>query len=65
MDAGQSVETVLGSKFDHRMDDILRRWRIGELPMVLVEIVSNHPREASRISTATSLASTACRSPAP
>ena len=36
---------VLVSKFDHCLADILYRWRLGELPMDLVGIISNHPRE--------------------
>jgi formyltetrahydrofolate deformylase len=36
---------LLVSKFDHCLADLLYRWRIGELPMDLVGIVSNHPRE--------------------
>jgi formyltetrahydrofolate deformylase len=36
---------LLASKFDHCLADLLYRWRIGELPMDLVGIVSNHPRE--------------------
>jgi formyltetrahydrofolate deformylase len=37
---------ILVSKFDHCLADLLYRWRIGELPMEIVAIVSNHPREA-------------------
>src|SRR5213080_4307755 len=37
---------LLVSKSDHCLVDILYRWRTGELPMTLVAIVSNHPREA-------------------
>jgi formyltetrahydrofolate deformylase len=36
---------LLVSKFDHCLTDILYRWRIGELPMELTAVVSNHPRE--------------------
>ena len=36
---------ILVSKFDHCLVDLLYRWRIGELPMEIVGIVSNHPRE--------------------
>jgi formyltetrahydrofolate deformylase len=36
---------ILVSKFDHCLADLLYRWRIGELPMDLSAIVSNHPRE--------------------
>jgi len=36
---------LLASKFDHCLVDLLYRWRIGELPMDVVAIVSNHPRE--------------------
>ena len=37
---------MMVSKFDHCLADLLYRWRIGELPMEPVAIVSNHPREA-------------------
>ncbi|MDB5572231.1 MAG: purU [Hyphomicrobiales bacterium] len=36
---------ILASKFDHCLVDILYRWRIGELPMEISAIVSNHPQE--------------------
>lgn len=36
---------VLVSKFDHCLVDLLYRWRIGELPMEVTAIVSNHGRE--------------------
>ncbi|WP_159995666.1 formyltetrahydrofolate deformylase [Roseomonas sp. 18066] len=36
---------LLVSKFDHCLADLLYRWRIGELPMELSGIVSNHPLE--------------------
>ncbi|HEV2677412.1 MAG TPA: formyltetrahydrofolate deformylase, partial [Aliidongia sp.] len=36
---------LLVSKFDHCLADLLYRWRIGEIPMDIVGIVSNHPRE--------------------
>ena len=36
---------LLASKFDHCLVDLLYRWRIGELNMEVVGIVSNHPRE--------------------
>jgi formyltetrahydrofolate deformylase len=37
---------ILASKFDHCLVDLIYRWRIGELPMELAAIVSNHPRES-------------------
>ena len=37
---------LLVSKFDHCLADLLYRQRIGEMPMEVVGIVSNHPREA-------------------
>ncbi len=37
---------MLVSKQDHCLGDLLYRNRIGELPMDVVGIVSNHPREA-------------------
>jgi len=36
---------LMASKQDHCLADLLYRWRIGDLPMDLVGIVSNHPRE--------------------
>jgi formyltetrahydrofolate deformylase len=36
---------ILVSKFDHCLSDLLYRWRIGELPIDIVAIVSNYPRE--------------------
>jgi formyltetrahydrofolate deformylase len=37
---------LLVSRFDHCLTDILYRWRIGELPMVVTAVVSNHPRDS-------------------
>ncbi|QZD96370.1 formyltetrahydrofolate deformylase [Qipengyuania gelatinilytica] len=37
---------IMVSKFDHCLADLLYRWRIGEMPMEPVAILSNHPREA-------------------
>ncbi len=34
---------LMVSKFDHCLADLLYRWRIGELPMDPVAIISNHP----------------------
>ncbi|MCI1301336.1 formyltetrahydrofolate deformylase [Acetobacter sp.] len=39
---------ILVSKFDHCLADLLYRWRIGELPMDPVAVISNHPREATQ-----------------
>jgi formyltetrahydrofolate deformylase len=39
---------LLASKSDHCLIDLLYRWRIGELKMDVVGIVSNHPRETYR-----------------
>ena len=36
---------LLASKFDHCLADLVYRWRIGELVMDVVAVVSNHPRE--------------------
>ena len=36
---------LLASKFDHCLVDLLYQWRIGDLPMDVVGIISNHPRE--------------------
>jgi formyltetrahydrofolate deformylase len=35
---------LLVSKFDHCLVDLLYRWRIGELPMEVAGVISNHPR---------------------
>ena len=37
---------LMVGRFDHCLADLLYRWRIGELAMEPVAIVSNHPREA-------------------
>lgn len=42
---------LLVSRFDHCLADLLYRQRIGELPMDVVGIVSNHPRDALRVTT--------------
>jgi formyltetrahydrofolate deformylase len=36
---------LLASKFDHCLADLIHRWRIGELAMDVVAVVSNHPRD--------------------
>ncbi|WP_375784839.1 formyltetrahydrofolate deformylase [Bradyrhizobium sp. Pha-3] len=36
---------LLVSKLDHCLADLLYRWRIGELPMEVTAVVSNHGRE--------------------
>ncbi len=41
---------LLVSKFDHCLGDLLYRQRIGELPMNVVGVISNHPRETLNIS---------------
>jgi formyltetrahydrofolate deformylase len=40
---------LLVSRMDHCLGDLLYRRRIGELPMDVVGIVSNHPREALNV----------------
>jgi formyltetrahydrofolate deformylase len=48
---GESRKVILMvSKFDHCLGDLLYRYRIGELPMDVVGIICNHPREALKIS---------------
>jgi len=37
---------ILVSRFDHCLVDLLYRWRIGELGIEPVGIISNHPRDA-------------------
>ncbi|GHH23399.1 formyltetrahydrofolate deformylase [Sphingomonas glacialis] len=41
---------LLVSKFDHCLGDLLYRYRIGELAMDVVGIVSNHPQRALHVS---------------
>ena len=41
---------LMVSKFDHCLGDLLYRTRIGELPIEVVAIIGNHPREALSIS---------------
>jgi formyltetrahydrofolate deformylase len=41
---------MLVSKYDHCLGDLLYRLRIGEMPMDVVGIVSNHPKEALNLS---------------
>jgi formyltetrahydrofolate deformylase len=36
---------ILVSGFHHCLADLLYRWRMGELPMEVTAVVSNHPRE--------------------
>jgi formyltetrahydrofolate deformylase len=36
---------LLVSRFDHCLVDLLYRWRSGELPMEVVAIIANYPRE--------------------
>ncbi|MFT3763299.1 MAG: formyltetrahydrofolate deformylase [Pseudoxanthomonas sp.] len=42
---------LMVSKFDHCLADLLYRLHIGELPMDVVGIVSNHPQEALKVTT--------------
>jgi formyltetrahydrofolate deformylase len=41
---------LMVSKFDHCLGDLLYRHRIGELPMDVVGVICNHPKEALQIS---------------
>ena len=42
-DTAQRLKVMLlVSKFDHCLADLVYRWRIGELPMDIVAVVSNH-----------------------
>jgi formyltetrahydrofolate deformylase len=48
---GQHRKVILMvSKFDHCLGDLLYRHRIGELSMDVVGIISNHPKEALKLS---------------
>lgn len=42
---------ILVSKLDHCLGDLLYRYRIGELPLNIVGIVSNHPKSALNLTT--------------
>jgi len=44
-EAARQRVMILVSKFDHCLEDLLYRARIGELPMDVSAVVSNHPRE--------------------
>jgi hypothetical protein len=52
---------LLVSKLDHCLVDLLYRWRIGELWMDVVGIISNHPRETYNGLTSARYPSTICR----
>ncbi len=46
-DTAQRLKVMLlVSKFDHCLADLLYRWRIGELPMDVVAVASNHGPES-------------------
>ena len=46
-DTAQRLKVMLlVSKFDHCLADLVYRWRIGELPMDIVAVVSNHGPES-------------------
>lgn len=50
-DGGERQKVMMMvSKFDHCLGDLLYRHRIGELPMDVVGIICNHPREVLKIS---------------
>lgn len=34
---------IMVSKLDHRLNDLLYRWRLGELKIDIFAVVSNHP----------------------
>lgn len=44
---------LMVSKFDHCLGDLLYRQRLGELPMEVVGVVGNHPREALTVDVGT------------
>ncbi|MDH7639287.1 formyltetrahydrofolate deformylase [Sphingomonas oryzagri] len=49
---GQPVKTlILVSKFDHCLGYLLYKTRMGELPMDIVAVASNHPANALTVST--------------
>jgi len=36
---------LMVSKFDHCLADLIYRWRLGEIPMEIAGVISNHPRQ--------------------
>jgi formyltetrahydrofolate deformylase len=36
---------LLVSRFDHCLADLIYRWRLGEIPMEIAGVISNHPRQ--------------------
>lgn len=36
---------LLVSKFDHCLADLIYRWHLGEIPMEIAGVISNHPRQ--------------------
>lgn len=47
-DRAENTRTlIMVSRFDHCLNDLLYRWRIGELTMQPVGIVSNHPKDVA------------------
>ena len=40
---------LMVSKYDHCLEDLLYRWRTGELPMDIPVVVSNHPDLRARV----------------
>ena len=43
---------IMVSKLDHCLGDLLYRYRIGELAMDVIGIISNHPKEVLNVTTA-------------
>src|SRR5579863_2322938 len=44
-ESAKKKAALLVSRFDHCLVDLLYRWRNGELPMEVVAILANYPRE--------------------
>lgn len=42
---GRRRVLIMASKEDHCLRDLLYRWSLGEMPMDVAAVVSNHPRE--------------------
>ncbi|ATE65737.1 formyltetrahydrofolate deformylase [Rhizorhabdus dicambivorans] len=49
-DSQRQKVVIMVSKFDHCLGDLLYRHHIGELPMDVLGVISNHPREALAVS---------------
>jgi len=49
IDSARPRVAIMVSKFDHCLGDLLYRTKTGELPMEVVAVISNHPREVLNV----------------